>query len=65
MVYYMCIEDMAEKIKSTLMEGEVQKGGKDFCFLIDTRKKVLGFPDVLNKDFHPGSNRIILQFLSF
>lgn len=65
MVYYMCIKDVAEKNKSTLMEGEVQKEGKHFCFLIGTRKKVLGFTDVHNKDFHPGSNRIILQVLSF
>lgn len=37
----MCIKDVAEKNKSTLMEGEVQKEGKHFCFLIGTRKKSL------------------------
>lgn len=57
---------MTEELKSTLKGREVQKKDKHLHLLWTLEKKpTLGFTDVLNKDFYPGSNKIILQFLSF
>lgn len=57
---------MTEELKSTLKGREVQKKDKHLHLLWTLEKKpTLGFTDVLNKDFYPGSNKTILQFLSF